>query len=83
VRIRSEHIFPGGGLSFKSNSTNINIDKIISALEKKTAWQQLKTTDMTLDQKSYFTFLRDSQKYLKKQNITYDIVVCLLLCLPD
>jgi len=55
-------------LSFKSNRTNINIDEIIIALEQKTAWQQLKTTDETLDQKPYFTFLQDSQKYPKTKS---------------
>jgi hypothetical protein len=35
-----------------------NIDEIISALEQKTAWQQLKTTDETLDQKPYFIYLQ-------------------------
>lgn len=47
-----------GRFEFQKQQNQFNIDEIISALEQKTAWQQLKTTDEMLDQKPYFTFLR-------------------------
>ncbi len=47
-----------GRFEFQKQQNQFNIDEIINALEQKIAWQQLKTTDETLDQKPYFTFLR-------------------------
>ncbi len=53
-----QHVNFLGRFEFQKQQSRFNIDEIISALEQKIAWQQLKTTDETSDQKPYFTFLR-------------------------
>ena len=52
------HIDFLGRFEFQKQQNQFNSKEIISVLEQKTAWQKLKTTDETLDQKPYFTFLR-------------------------